>query len=635
MCGIGGTIGLSREASEPALEAMERALRHRGPDGSGRALVDVSSGPPVGLVHTRLAIIDTSPAGAQPRRDPVTGSTLTFNGEIYNFADVRAELVAAGHTFESRTDTEVLLQAYRRWGPAALERLRGMFAFALVDVPRGLVWIARDRLGIKPLFLTRPSTGGLLFASEVRALLACGRELVPARLDAQSLESVFAQGMVTGTNTIAEGVRLLTPGTVASFDVSGRELSRRRYWQLPHELQIESRERAVRSLSGTLRDVVGLHLVADVPVGLFLSAGIDSASLAAVATEVSSTRVETLSVGFDVAELDESAEAETIARELGTEHRAIQLRGDQMLREIDEVFDAMDQPTIDGFNTYFVARAARRAGLTVALSGVGGDELFGGYASFRDVPRAARAGHFVPVLPRLGAVLRHVAAPTHSRALAKLAEAATRSHTLRELYLLRREVLFPGERRALHECPEGIDPFNGLSEHFVEELAATSTGRDPRNAISSLELSMYMRDMLLRDADVFSMAVGLELRVPLLDHVLVEQVLAMPGAWKKPDPRLKPMLVDAVGSRLPNRVSRGKKRGFTFPWDEWLRGPLRTRATEAIRDEVPWRSAGVRHPAVVHLWERYQRRDPSVSSAAVMSLWVLAEYLRRHPLARS
>ncbi|MFO0810541.1 MAG: asparagine synthase (glutamine-hydrolyzing) [Gemmataceae bacterium] len=641
VCGIAGLIGVAQEQAGPASERMLRAIAHRGPDGHGIQSVSVNGGSPAILIHTRLAILELSSAGRQPMQDhPIDGATpanwVVFNGELFNYADLHAELASAGWSCRTRSDTEVLLHAYRVWGESCVERFRGMFAWCLADPKQQTVWLCRDRLGIKPLYLFRPRSGGLVFASEVRALLAAGPELVPPRIAADAIESFLAQGAVIGEGAIIDGVEQLPPGSSLTVDWSGRSLGQRRYWSLASDARPErcdeDRDAVVARLGTTLRDVVQLRLISDRPLGLFLSGGVDSGALATIATEVSGTRVRTLSVGFDQPEFDETAVATAVARTLGTDHSVITLTGSEVLDDIPDVLAAADQPTVDGFNTFIVSRAARRAGLTVALSGLGGDELFGGYASFRDVPRSRRwqsASRFLgPLKPVAMAGLR----ATGRRSAAKAAELVDRPVDVVLRYLLRRELFLPRERRSLHKRPENADPHCGILADVLAELRAAAEDPDPINQVSRLELSGYMRHMLLRDADAYSMANGIELRVPLLDHKLIETVARLPGRWKRPDPRPKPLLIDAVGKRLPEIIHRLPKKGFTFPWGPWLRGPLRDRAARAVADSDVWSHVGINPGAPSALWNQFLAEDRRISPLQPLAFVVLHDYIDRHGL---
>jgi len=666
MCGIAGLIGVAPALASPAAVAMRNSLRHRGPDDEGIEVVGRSPGEaPAVLVHTRLSIVELSAAGHQPMADRARGpehgdNWVTFNGEIYNFRELWPELERAGWPCRTRSDTEALLRAYRAWGVESVERLEGMFAFCLVDTQRGLAWLCRDRLGIKPLYLYRPREGGLLFASEVRALLASN--LVPRKLHPGAVESFLSQGAVMGDDAIVTGVQALPPGSSLIVDFEGREVRRTRYWTVAFGREAGAltdpiderpaangrdatrfRSEVVAELALALRRSVAQELLADVPVGLFLSSGVDSTALAVLARGVRNRPLSTLAVGFDIAEFDESDGAAVTARELGTEHTGLTLAGSDVLASLDGVLGAMDQPTVDGFNVYFVARAARENGLKVALSGLGGDELFGGYRSFVDVPRALRVDTlFERVVRGAGARARVASGVTAlgtafglrspSRALSKFTSMLRRPPTVQELYFLRRELFSPEERRALHALPSGSDPWSGVDLGTLDALLRHHGHAAVVDQVACLELQSYMRHMLLRDADAFSMAHGLEVRVPLLGHRVVERAASAGHRFRLPDPRPKPLLLDAVGPGLPPRVWRAKKRGFTFPWGPWLRGPLSARVEGALGGER-LTGAGLDPRAARAIWHRFQSGDQSVSPLELLGLTVLDDFVRRQGLA--
>jgi asparagine synthase (glutamine-hydrolysing) len=641
MCGIAGILGVPEALAWPAAQRMLAALRHRGPDDWGlESLADPAGrAPPLFLVHTRLAIVDLSPQGRQPmshaafpETPPTAKLWITFNGEIYNYRSLVAEAASQGLAPRTATDTEAILLAYRLWGETFVERLRGMFAFALADLHRRQVILVRDRLGIKPLYLARTPQGGLLFASEVRALLAAGAELVPRRLSLPAVESFLAQGAVWGEQAHVEGVRLLEPGLLLVCDWEGKELGRRRYWSWPGKASLDpalDRPAAVIRLRQVLQETVQQHLVADVPVGVFLSSGVDSTAVATLATEGAAGRIRTVNVGFDRPQWDESAAAEAIARQLQTEHCTIRVAAGDIGRDLDVVLAAMDQPTVDGFNTWYVSRAARQAGLKVALSGLGGDELFGGYASFRDVPRGVRWQRWLKRWRVAARGVRRWSQWQPSRRLLKLAELPQRPANLAAVYLLRRELYLPWQRRALWPLPPDCDPHSGLPQPILADLLHHQADGD---SISSLELRGYLRHMLLRDADVFSLVHALELRVPLLDHPVVEAVLPLPTQWKRSARLPKRLLVEAVGARLPSQVLRRSKRGFTFPWTEWLRGPLAPQAQERLLPSALWHRLGFDPRAVRQLWHRFQQGDPSIGGLHILALLVLADLVQRQGL---
>jgi len=374
MCGIAGLLGVPWDLAREAAPRMQVAMRHRGPDDFGMEVFQNPQVPdhPILLLHARLAIFDLSSAGHQPMSDrPVDPNKIpnwiVFNGEVFNYQDLYPDLTQAGWPCRTRCDTEVILHAFRVWGEACVERFRGMFAWCLIDPGRGTAWFCRDRLGVKPLYLFRPGCGGLMFASEVRTLLAAGPALIPPYVNPRALESFLAQGAVGGPESIIQGVELLGPGQSLTTDLLGRPLKTQTYWKPPFvpdsgSASFPLRTQAVNRIAETLRQAVKMRMLADVPLGLFLSGGVDSSALAAVATE-QTTGLRTVSIGFDQPEFDETATAGEVARSFGTVHSSLRLTGPAILTEFPEALAAVDQPTVDGFNTYFVSQATRQAGL--------------------------------------------------------------------------------------------------------------------------------------------------------------------------------------------------------------------------------------------------------------------------------
>jgi asparagine synthase (glutamine-hydrolysing) len=570
MCGIAGMAGFAdAQETQRALGLMAASMEHRGPDDEGVAIVDDATPRAVGLCARRLAIQDISPLGHQPMRSEGTGNWVALNGEIYNVAELRDRLSGLGHTFRGHSDTEVILRGYDEWGPSVVERLRGMFAFAVWDARRRRLFVARDRLGIKPLYLVERD-GGLLFASELRTLLASG--LVRRDVSADGVLSFLSLGALQDPHTMLAGVTALPAGHAATWD--GGALDVEPYWSLEDAFRAPdtglSREDTVEQLRETLLEAVRLHLVSDVPLGVFLSGGIDSSALVALASRASGTPPRTVSVVFPQQEYSEERFIRQIAELYGTEHTEVRLDDDGVLAEVPAAVAAMDAPTADGVNTFIVSRAAREAGLTVALSGLGGDELFGGYPSFRQVPMLARLRRLVP-----GPVGR-----------------GTGSALLRLARNDREDKL----ARWLRNEDGGAHPYTVMRQLFGPDAARRLTGGsaarwelppltgDPVDDVSLLELSVYMRNVLLRDSDVMSMAHSLEIRVPLVDHVLVERAAAADARWKDGSGTPKALLVDALGDDLPSEVVNRPKMGFTLPYEHWLRGPLRERVSEALND---------------------------------------------------
>ncbi len=638
MCGIAGFIGIEPHWAQPSAPKVLHALKHRGPDDSGAVSVPFLHHPPAELVHTRLAILDLTAAGHQPMQDHPVDSRIspnwvTFNGEIFNYLQLQKELAAAGWPCRTRCDTEVILHAYRVWGEQAVERFHGMFAFALLDTTRGIVWLCRDRLGLKPLYLFRPQKGGLIFSSEVRAILAAGPELVPPKIRQSALEAFLAQGAVYGDQSIVEGIELLKPGHSLITDFAGRTKSEIRYWRVPvpAECPYKTRHEAVDAVGYELRRAVQQRLIADVPLGLFLSGGVDSGALATIITEDPNIHLRTVSIGFDSDGHDETEMAHEVARELNTDHRVLKLRGDEVLHDLPDAIAAFDQPTIDGFNTYFVSREARRSGLTVTLSGTGGDELFGGYPTFRFVPKTGNiqaAGRYAGPLRTL---MRQILCRSGRRGGMRLAELFNRPHKAIQRYLLRWELFLPGERRWIHDLPQDSDPYSGIPKSLLAEML-NDDERDPITQVSRFEIRGFLGQVLLRDGDISSMTNQLELRTPILEHRLVETAINLPGKWKKPDPRNKPMLIDAIGPRFPKCILGKPKKGFALPWKPWFRGPLAPLAEAALRDEDLWNRIGFRPEVPMIMWKRFRSGDRCIAATQILALVVLASYIKRHNL---
>jgi len=642
MCGIAGLLlpGAGGQtdrvaAARQSVTRMIECLHHRGPDGCGLEVASGASDPLVVLGHTRLAIIDPSPTGRQPMVSADGSTLITFNGEIYNFRALRSVLGDDG--WRSHSDTEVLLRAYARWGRECLAHLRGMFAFALWDAQRRELFLARDRLGIKPVYYACTEDGGFVFASEVRALLAGG--LVAPRLDRVALSEYLAYQSLPAPRTLVDGVRSLQPGCWLRVDASGG-VTHGCYWDLLGQVgppaDTSTLEDSRRRVAELLRESVALHLVSDVPVGAFLSGGIDSTAVVALMRDAGVVP-RTFSVGFHEQAYDESVHAQTVAACFRTDHSQITLRERDVLDQIPEALDAMDQPTGDGVNTFVVSRAVHAAGIKVALSGLGGDELFAGYPSFMRLQRAAAVfrawGHMPPLVRTLAA--RGVRILGRSSVAATKAAAMVASNgQLAHLYPLTRQVLSTSQRRALLAEP-WAGPNAAAPDPYVALLEPALRGRPQAGtltAISYAEARTYMHDVLLRDTDQMSMAHSLEVRVPLLDHCLIEYLMRLPDRYKQPAGTPKRLLVDSLDGLLPTSIVHRPKQGFALPFDPWLRGPLREFcATRLGLDGLAGR--GILQPDVVwDLWTGFLDRHPAVSWSRVWILVVLEAWLERNGL---
>lgn len=626
MCGIAGFIDPRSSESHrtAAVNRMCDAMVHRGPDDSGIvARGDATLG------MRRLAIFDPA-NGRQPMQSPDGRLSLVFNGAIYNFRALREELAGTGWSFRTQCDTEVLLAAYARWGEACLARLRGMFAFAVWDAAEQTLFLARDPFGIKPLYY-RQDGARLLFASELNALLASGES--PSEIDPISVADYLAWFAVPAPRTIYRGVFSLRPGECATF--RGGRLDVRAAWTfsaIPTDAKpCETREQFIRELRARLDDTIRAHVVADVPVGAFLSGGLDSGAIVALMTQATGARLKTFSIGFDEAGYSEAREAEEAARHFGSEHHASVVTGARVAGDLDCLLGAMDQPTGDGINTYYASQAARAGGVTVALSGLGGDELFGSYPSFTQVPRLAR---WLPVwsrLPRGGRnfVLNRLRrGDTRHR---KLADFLQHARSVHELGALQRRVFsVPGQQALLARPARRAAAERSLFHPELAALSADLTDAGEYETISAWELRTYMADVLLRDSDVMSMRHSLELRVPFVDRPFVEWLWQQPARFKNNPPNSKAALRDAVRELLPPTLLELRpKRGFTLPFALWMKRELRPFLEETFSRSSVQRSGLFEMENVQETWRSFLAHDDSREWSRVWSLGVLIAFLNR------
>lgn len=634
MCGIAGSFGSLSDATEQCVARMNHAQTHRGPDQSGLWRSEGDSG--VVLGHRRLSIIDLSDAGRQPMVDEGTGVALAFNGECYNFRELRRELEAAGRRFRSTSDTEVVLGAYILWGRAALERLRGMFALALWDPRDESLLLARDRLGIKPLYYTQQDNS-LLFASELRGLLAS--ELVPRKLDGSSLAAYLWNGFVPGPGTLIDGVSLLPAGHMLSISRrSAAEL--RRYWSYPQTTSdLYGGSDAGKLAERALEEAVAQHLVSDVPLGIFLSGGVDSSVMAAMAQSGTSHPVTTFNVRFDEARYDESAYARKVAESLGTEHREVTLTEAYFAEHLDDALECLDQPTFDALNTYFVSRSVKEAGLTVALAGTGGDELFGGYSSFRDIPRARRLATPLGQLPKH---LLNIAGHGAARVMmgqpgavrpqtrwGKFADAMATRGDLLSMYQVSYSLFSMDFLDTLLLNPAD-DTAWGLTPGYRSELLSRSGGASELTAISNLEVGSFLGERLLRDTDAASMAVSLEVRVPLLDHVFIEALAAVPESERFHPLGKKMMLRNMVADRIDPALFDREKAGFELPLAIWCKRLLSDRLRSTFQDINLAHAIGLNAESVGRLWRAFDQGGAGIYWSRVWSIYVLMTWCRRH-----
>ncbi len=588
MCGIAGIYNYSNNTPLVDVSELTRIkdyMAARGPDGKG---LWVSENKRCGLAHRRLAIIDLTEAGHQPMSTPDGQFHISFNGEIYNYPQLKAELEQKGHRFKSQCDTEVLLHLYQEHGADMLYKLRGMFAFAIWDEQDQKLFLARDHFGIKPLYIANNGKS-IRFASQVKALLAGGQ--INTTPEPAGLVGFYLWGSIPEPFTRYQGIRALPAGSYLTIDAKGHS-QQHSYFDLNQALRAPetpltplSKNEALEQLHLALADTVKQHLIADVPVGIFLSAGLDSTTLLALASEVSSDPLHTLTLGFNEYKNtahDESILAQHVAEHYQSQHQTLWVQQADFATEREALLHAMDQPSIDGVNTYFVCKAAKETGLKVALSGVGGDELFGGYPSFNELPKLVKSLKPFSIIPGLGKGFRLVSAPILKHYTSpKYAGLFEYGSNYEGAYLLRRGLYMPWELPQVLDTEtikQGWQDLNGLIA-----VKQTHNGiKQTHLKVSALETAYYLRNQLLRDTDWASMAHSLEVRTPLIDIELFKAItqLAYTG-----NPANKIDMAISPNKQLPNDILNKPKSGFSIPVTEWLRNDKGEKTERGLR---PW-----------------------------------------------
>lgn len=628
MCGIAGVIGSESAGVADALQRMNDAQSHRGPDDVGTSLLPFGNSF-IGLGHRRLSIIDLSPLGHQPMIHPHTGDQIIFNGEIYNFQELRRDLENAGEKFKGHSDTEILLHGLTLWGPDFIKRLEGMFALAFYDVRKQTLLLCRDSVGIKPLYIARRN-GWTLFASEVRAVLASNR--IPKKLDREGLAALFAFGATQHPYTIAEGVRSFPPGHYQIIHADGKAEAPVQYWKYPMPTDQRNELDLIQEIRETMSSAVKDHLVADVPVGVFLSSGLDSTVIASLGVHHIG-QLRTFTVGFeDQKDLSESGPAADTAKLLGTEHVDIQITGTDALEGAKQWLSCLDQPSVDGLNVFVISKAVRNCGITVALSGQGGDELFGGYPSFGEVP----------VLQGMVRKLRMVPGPLRSLAVSvgtigksaavkqKFSDMSRSDGSILELYLHRRRAMSDHQLALLGLHAEEL----GMTKGFQPREAMSGVDLpedDAIAAVSILESRLYQGNMLLRDSDTNSMAHSLELRVPILDQRMLNLMHAVPGRMRLPVGKAnKHLMRAAFPDLLRSELLEQKKKGFTLPIRRWMLGPLKELCVEGLNH---LKSTNVLHnKGIDEIWNTFLIDPESPIWTRAFILSVTGIYLKQMDL---
>jgi asparagine synthase (glutamine-hydrolysing) len=631
MCGIAALLGdLPSDQIESSLSGMLDAQAHRGPDDSGSVVIS-TGGAMLGLGNRRLAIQDISPLGHQPMHNENTGDVLVYNGEIYNAPELKEVLQNAGHCFRGHSDTEVLLRGYEEWGIECLDRLRGMFAFALWDARRSRLVIARDHFGIKPVYYAK-GNGWIACASEVQALTSCG--LMAAEVDRRALAGYLAYGGVQEPLTMIADVFALPRGSWKEFDNSGKVTGDGKYWEFPRlrrSAEVQPLSEIVEEGRVLLQKAVKRHLLSDVRIGVFLSGGLDSTAILGLARNREDDHfLEAFTVSFpDRPEDDECRVAQATAARFGAPFNECQVSDSTALRWMADALARIDQPSMDGFNTYVVARAAREQGIVVALSGLGGDEMFAGYNLFRRVPRTYNLMSWLNPLPeRLRKAASTLATAFTSRiARGKAEEIMAADPGLIGIYFHYRRLLSNSNLAAMGMNAGEL----GLGEDFQLAECRYQDCYVPGDHVASvgrLDSSFYLQNLLLRDSDVFGMANSLEIRVPFLGRDLAEWALGLPGNVLLPrGAPQKYLLRKMCASVYTNAQLKQPKRGFALPFAAWLQGPLRELMEENLRS---LRLSGLLDPRGIDLLRKMFDAEPnSPAWSRVWALVVLGTWLQK------
>ncbi|MBS3029904.1 MAG: asparagine synthase (glutamine-hydrolyzing) [Dolichospermum sp. DET50] len=554
MCGIAGIINLNPNNGnlEAKIKKMQTALQHRGPDDAG---IYISTDKQTALAHTRLSILDLSPAGHQPMSTSDGRYLITFNGEIYNFQELRENLISQGEKFYSQTDTEVILKLYQRMGSDCVQHLRGMFAFAIWDDLEKTCFLARDHLAIKPLYYWQ-SGSNLVFASELRAVLASG--LPAINMSVEGLYGYLTTGSVPEPYTLIADIHGLAAGNWLFWE--NGNTTKKQYWQInftPEKISPPEAQEIVRT---ALLDSIKHHFISDVPVGIFLSGGIDSTTILALATQTQKSQLSTYSIAFAESEYNEGELAAKIANHFGAKHTEYQVTSSFAKGILPDFLKAIDQPSIDGFNTFCVSKVAHDNGMKVVLSGLGGDEIFGGYQSFQKVPQMVAWSQKLQILPFLSTGLAiGLERWGNSPKMQRLGNFLQQPPSFNAAYRTFRGIFSHEEACIIIQ--------QLLGESFIYQQQLDGNQNTPEDEVSFLELSRYMRNQLLRDSDVMSMNWGLELRVPFVDKVLLETVAPIPSSIRLAQG--KKLLTQAI-IEVPDWVINRPKKGFSFPFESWM-----------------------------------------------------------------
>jgi asparagine synthase (glutamine-hydrolysing) len=622
MCGITGFVSdnYTQEEKVSFIRKMNSTLAHRGPDNDG-----VWQGEKVCLGHRRLSIIDLSAESNQPFFSQDNRYVIVYNGELYNYRELKLELQRSGqgknevpYFFRTNSDTEVVLAAFMRWGKKCMDLFNGMYAFAIYDIQQEKLLLARDRMGVKPLYYYYGEEG-FVFSSEVRAIMHAG--IKSFSLNKEVLAEYAMYQTVFAPNTIVKGIKMLLPGHLIEFEKGKANIQK--YYTI-HKINRESEQLNYSQTCTQVNELLTLsvqrRMVADVPFGAFLSGGIDSSAIVGLMSKVSSQRVQTFNISFDESEFSEAKYARLIAKKFNTVHHEIKLSPADFLKQLPEALAAIDHPSGDGPNTYIVSKATKNAGITMALSGIGGDELFAGYDVFKRMMDLKKKSwlNALPLLARKS-VAYAIKLKQNSVGGNKIQELLGQTHiNFNSSYPLNRSLF------TLHELNKLIGqakPFSTINSIVLE---VPQIKDHLLSAVSISEINTYLQNTLLRDADQMSMAVALEVREPFLDYKLIEFVLGIDDEKKFPHSPKK-LLTDSLGDLLPEEIINRPKMGFTLPWQDWLKQDLKSFCEKNI-EGLEGKNIFIRG-SLRKLWQRFLLNDKLVSWSRVWHFVVLNNWL--------
>jgi asparagine synthase (glutamine-hydrolysing) len=625
MCGINGFVSekINRDEKIAAVRRMNTKLAHRGPDNEGIWHDDL-----VCLGHRRLSIIDLSPESNQPFFSNDGRYVIVYNGELYNYKTLKLELQRAEHGsnntpyfFKTASDTEVILAAYLRWGNKCLDYFNGMYAFAIYDTQEQSMLLARDRLGVKPLYYYFGEEG-LVFSSEIRAVLSS--KIKKFVLNKELVAEYAMYQTVFAPNTIIQGIKMLMPGHLMEY--KNNKAFIKSYYTLSNisnSANDLSYSQVCAKVNELLTHSVQQRLVADVPFGAFLSGGIDSSAIVGLMSRVSSEKIQTFNISFDETEFSESKYAQIIAKKFNTQHHEIKLSPQDFLKQLPEALAAMDHPSGDGPNTYIVSKATKNAGITMALSGIGGDELFAGYDVFKRMVQLQQKS-WINAIPRFARRTTGFAIRQQKRSVS-----GNKIHELLSQPKIDFDSAYPLNRslftnRELDKLLNSSLPFDTIKQimDYVPRIQDHLL-----SAVSIAEINTYLQNVLLRDTDQMSMAVALEVREPFLDYKLLDFVLSVQDNHKFPHTPKK-LLTDSLGDLLPKEIIDRTKMGFTLPWKSWMKNELKTFCEKNIFEFSE--NDFVHKNQMLDLWTRFLADDKTVTWSRIWHFVVLNNWLKQN-----